>query len=358
MRWWVVFCVHGRGISPIPDPRLLACSHDYRVLVEDLVEDYAVWLAEYRPSGRQVSHKSIRKYVSSVRGWYHRFYRAELGLGAKASRIASLMRGYARLVDQPPPLERHGCTPEALALGMRAEVGDSSPSSLMCRAVLTTGFSLLARGCEVTLDAGEPVDPSQHLVPADVSFFMKDGGRHARLRMRKRKDLKVLRGKQAEVVMAGGGAFFDAVAMLEQWLEVRRALGIAADAPLFCWPDGRGMTVAELRALVKRVMKAAGLDPALFGAHSLRIGGATAALAAGIPPALIRLMGRWSSDIYEIYTRLSLEAAINVGRAIASTRVTSFAGGFREERLELQPSEVEQLRRYAGVPVGEELEDD
>ena len=45
VRWWVVFCVHGRGISPIPDPRLLASSHDYRVTVEDLVEDYAVWLA-------------------------------------------------------------------------------------------------------------------------------------------------------------------------------------------------------------------------------------------------------------------------------------------------------------------------
>ena len=69
-------------------------------------------------------------------------------------------------------------------------------------------------------------------------------------------------------------------------------------------------------------------------------------------------MGRWSSDIYEIYTRLSLEAALNVGRAIASTRVTSFAGGFREEWLELQPAEVEQLRRFAGVPVGEELEDE
>ena len=196
--------MHGRGVSPIPDPRRLAGEYEYRVLIEDLVEDYAIWLAQYRPSGRQVSHKSIGKYVSSVRGWYHRFYRAELGLGAKASRISSLMRGYARLVEQPPPLERHGCAPEALARGMRIECGDSSPISVMCRAVLSVGFCLLARGCEVALDAGEPVDPSQHLVPSDVSFFEKGGLRHARIRMRKRKDLRVLRGKHAEVVLAGG----------------------------------------------------------------------------------------------------------------------------------------------------------
>ena len=87
VRWWIVYCVHGLGVSPIPDPRLLTLHYDYRVLVEDRIEDYAVWLAVWRPSGRQVSSKSIGKYVSSLRGWYKRFYRTELGLGAKASRV-------------------------------------------------------------------------------------------------------------------------------------------------------------------------------------------------------------------------------------------------------------------------------
>ena len=357
VRWWVVFCVYGRGVSPILDPRRLTASYDYRVAAEDLLEDYAVWLAEYRPSGRQVSHKSILKYVSSVRGWFRRFYRAELGLGAAASRIPALMRGYARLVDQPPPRERHGCDPAALALGMQRECGDGTAVSDMWCAAMSTAFCLLARGCEIALDEGEPPDPTQHLVPADVTLFERGGVRHARLQMRKRKDMKVLRGKHATVVLAGGGELFDTVRLLERWLRVRAGLGIDSQAPLFCWPDGRGVTVAELRAMVKRVMAAAGLDPALFGAHSLRIGGATAALAAGVPPALIRLMGRWSSDIYEIYTRMSLEAALKVGRAIASTRVTSFEGGFREERLELQPAEVAMLRRCAGVPEGVQEEE-
>ena len=47
---------------------------------------------------------------------------------------------------------------------------------------------------------------------------------------------------------------------------------------------------------VRAAMAAAGRDPALYGRHSLRIGGATAALAAGVSPTLIRLLGvgRWS----------------------------------------------------------------
>ena len=48
----------------------------------------------FRPSGKQASHKSIGKYVSTIRAWYRRFYRAELGQGAKGSRIADILKGY------------------------------------------------------------------------------------------------------------------------------------------------------------------------------------------------------------------------------------------------------------------------
>ena len=77
----------------------------------------------------------------------------------------------------------------------------------------------------------------------------------------------------------------------------------------------------------------------------MRIGGATAALAAGVPPQLIRLMGRWSSDVYEIYCRMSREAALRVGRSLTSTAVHTFEGGFTEERLELLPDEVAGFRQ-------------
>ena len=72
------------------------------------------------------------------------------------------------------------------------------------------------------------------MVPADVSFFERDGACHARVRMRKRKDLRVLRGKHAEVYLAGGaGGFFDAASELQLWLAERRWLRVGELRPLF-----------------------------------------------------------------------------------------------------------------------------
>jgi hypothetical protein len=65
------------------------------------------------------------------------------------------------------------------------------------------------------------------------------------------------------------------------------------------------------------------------------------------------MMGRWSSDVYEIYCRMSLQAALQVGTALASASYDTFEGGFREEHLELQASELELV----GGPAEEAGED-
>ena len=115
-------------------------------MYESWLEDLAIWIAVYRPSGRVASAKSIGKYVSRVRGWYHRFYGGTIGLGAAASRVTDILQGVKREIPQPPPLERHGVTPADLASGMAARFGDGTPDSLMWRSALTFGMGALARG--------------------------------------------------------------------------------------------------------------------------------------------------------------------------------------------------------------------
>lgn len=56
--------------------------------------------------------------------------------------------------------------------------------------------------------------------------------------------------------------------------------------------------------------------------HSFRIGGASAALAAGAPDALIRVMGRWSSDCYTRYIRVSDTQVSRFQLDISSARVS------------------------------------
>jgi hypothetical protein len=104
-------------------------------------------------------------------------------------------------------------------------------------------------------------------------------------------------------------------------------------------------------------MQSLGLPRARFGAHSLRIGGATAALAANVDPSLIRLMGRWASDVYEIYTRLSREAVVRVGVQVGSTAFNDIERGFRTEDLEVLAQECTITNEDLDVPDEEDLED-
>ena len=67
-------------------------------------------------------------------------------------------------------------------------------------------------------------------------------------------------------------------------------------------------------------------------------------------------MGRWSSDIYEIYCRLSLESALGVGQAIVSAQVTPAAEAFHDENLEMLPTEVARLAECIGEADEEEEE--
>ena len=344
VRWWVVYRWWGLGKSPIPDPR--DRTYDALIEVEDDIEGFVVWLAVARPSGRQISGDSISKYVSELRSWYRRWYRAVLGIGPERGRVPDILRGYRRLVVQPPKLEREGCCPEALACGMRV-LGVSR----MWRAALTFGMAAIARGAEFALPEGEAFEASEHLMASDVTPFEEGGVWHARVRMRKRKDLRILRGKQVDVVVAGGGSHFDAAGELFAWIRERRSQGIPDECPLFS-EGGVMITVDQVYRTVRAVMRAAGKDERRYGAHSLRIGGATAALAAGVPPQLIRMMGRWSSDVYEIYCRMSVQAALNVGKAICSADVSpSSDRAFHEEHLELLPEEVDRNRALIGTDV-------
>ena len=80
-------------------------------------------------------------------------------------------------------------------------------------------------------------------------------------------------------------------------------------------------------------------------AHSFRIAGATLLFKAGVTAEEIKTMGRWASDVYQIYCRLSKERLLELSEKMANAESTQFINGsigFFDSVLDFEPVEVVQ----------------
>ena len=90
-------------------------------------------------------------------------------------------------------------------------------------------------------------------------------------------------------------------------------------APLFTLSSGQYLTRTKLTSL-RSLLEATGLTPeqaAQYSSHSLRIGAATEAAAAGLPTWLIQTAGHWRSDAYHRYIRPPSQALLSVAPTLA-----------------------------------------
>ena len=90
--------------------------------------------------------------------------------------------------------------------------------------------------------------------------------------------------------------------------------------PLFTVSSGHYLTRAQLTNHLHTLLEATGLTPkqaAQYSSHSLRIGAATEAAAAGLPTWLIQKAGRWQSDVYRRYIRPPAQELLSVAPALA-----------------------------------------
>ena len=341
VRWWIKYCVFGRSRSPFT--HLNARSpHELKVEAEQMLMDFCIWLATCRPSGRSVSAKSIRKYLGQIRAWHRRKFHCDIMGDLDAAQLKDTLRAIVRTVRQPAPVRRWGVRTQHLAEAVQRFLRSGSTEDAMWEAALTIGFTGLFRGAELALQQGQRHNPDVNLTRADAKVVtLSNGQRVLVVQMRPAKRLGAT--KTVPVVLGGGGSLLDPVIAYERMVELDPVpKEKEASTPLFRRANGLAIKVAELRGVIKLLMSGLGLPAARFGAHSLRIGGATAALAAGMSPAAIRAAGRWASDIYILYTRSSREAAVSVAKVIGSTPFTDLERGveFCDEELMLTSEEM------------------
>ena len=72
--------------------------------------------------------------------------------------------------------------------------------------------------------------------------------------------------------------------------------------PLFTFQSGSFLTRGRLTNETRLLLSKGGLNSGEFAGHSFRIGAATTAALASLPPWLM-VLGQWSSDCFEWYIK-------------------------------------------------------
>ena len=208
-------------------------------------------------------------------------------------RIARLFAGMARSQPSSSPSRP---TRQALSGPTLAQLVSSlpptSPRNRSLRAGLALGFFGLLRAGEFTSRGpGLPTLLRQHVTwrPSSLTIFLSSS-----------KTDRAHKGVSIRIFKSGSS--FCAYSLLRSaWdLSPVRSPG----APLL-QVDGVGSPLGYRALLdcIKKGVIALGLNPDLFGAHSLRIGGASQLARSNFTEAQIQAIGRWSSECYQRYLR-------------------------------------------------------
>ena len=294
--------------------------------------------------GRPIAPETVSGYVSALRAFLSRDGGVRMLVPEANVLVPALMRGVRR--GRPPAgVRRRRRGLRARHLRAASTSGLDRRSSFAARRELlaaVAGHVLLARGGELGRVRGKAFVPARGLTWRHVQWHevgavasrhaaatvhlcsVKDGeGRGQRFPL----PIRARREGRLGAKRRGTPDPMCAVELLrEAWLEDRRLLGASAalDTPVFRTSARGGAAAAydtqDVLRVVRRVATAAGDRAADFGAHSLRIGGATDfrdLLGAKRAKGVLKGRGRWLSDIYFIYTRNSmaesLESTAGVG---------------------------------------------
>lgn len=135
--------------------------------------------------------------------------------------------------------------------------------------------------------------------------FFTDG--RLRLRIRKSKVDQEARGFDVWIEPTGSATC--PVALLKRYLSNREG----ASPYLFCDAAGKQLSTSAISAICRRMVERADL-PVKVSSHSLRIGGATAAMAGGMSKERIMAIGGWASGAVGRYIRSLEPLALSASR--------------------------------------------
>ena len=114
----------------------------------------------------------------------------------------------------------------------------------------------------------------------------------------------------------------EAMALLQRHHPERFGNGAEVLKPLFRRANGGPILSSQVKIMLANAAEECGMPPDRMGSHSLRIGGASALLHAGIQIENIMRWGRWLSNSFQRYLWEANETAQGVSRKMSDDTTT------------------------------------
>ena len=188
----------------------------------------------------------------------------------------------------------------------------------MLSSAVTLAFFGLLRVSEYTSASRVGSDLNHTLCVADVSVSSSVEIAFIYLKSSKTDPFRV----GVNIRIGSTGSRICPVRALFSYIQIHPSL----TGPLFVFNDGRFLTREDIVNLLFRCFGSTNINT-----HSFRIGGASAAASAGISDSTIQILGRWSSDAYKRYLRISDASVLSWSQQMAN--VSAFSRLWDPNRL-------------------------
>ena len=244
---------------------------------------------------RGIACKSIKVYIHGVinqnamLGFHLSLY--EMPILHRV--IRGIRRRQGNSLTRPPrkPITVNHLRQISVHLNLHASL--SAADKYMYLSACLVAFFGLLRVSEYTCPKISSFDTSLHLLRNDVHFNKDFSIMTLRIKASKTDPFR----KGISIRISATNDSLCPVGVMRNYL----ALTPSYNGPLFQCSDGRFLT----RNLILGILSTVFPNIADISTHSFRIGGASSALAAGASDSMIRILGRWSSDCYLRYLRIS-----------------------------------------------------
>ena len=270
---------------------------------EDTLILYVTQLSTYS------SHSNIKMHLAAIR--HYTIRRHLISPIPTFQRLYLLIKGIKRTHGSKfRRRKRDPITPPAL-LTIKNHLLNSEHDyfdKLMLWAALLTAFFGFLRVSEYTSSTKHKYDPSSTLLSSDLSLTPTSASLH----IKSSKTDPFRTGVTLRI--AANDSPLCPISALSAYSQSRNH----APGPLFQFRNGSFLT----RRDINKLLNTASQGSLHLSSHSLRIGAASSAAAMGCPEWLIQCMGRWSSDCYKDYLRVSSSMIEKTSRHIAKCNIT------------------------------------